>query len=796
MSTKIYAMLHKFWSKYSLLILTILVFLAALTAFWLRAQQYFNIVKGIGALYPEAKLDELDTFVNYWIVYYMDKNGPLSFYDLTKDNPATCLFWYPECRDIAHSELPGHIYTIYILYQIVKPLGISLYDLMALIPPLLGALGVIFVALVVKEVSGNNLASILSAFAYAFMFMSREAAGFTVKYSFGLFTAPLSLWLHIRLVKKPSILNAVLAGLGLAYAATVWTGVGLSYIPVYLTLALAPLFLDLSTKENLRKYTLAYAIEILIPIMTMFLIQPYRGGRAVIWLMFLVAFTLYAIGAGLKFLLGSKRGYKLYIVILVVSICLGLSIVGLMATSREFLEAVTKVIPMAGKILLGLGINPGGVAETVAQYQAGHELAGEPYMLILLLSIVFLGIPIAIADIIRRKDVLLLSLMIWGFMAWYATYNTSYFSDYTKIAFAIVTGIIAGRFLTLSTPTIRSVGRYIKVNFSFEKFLALLLAIAVALPTIYAAYGMSTTYSALSTMITRAEGFFVQTDVWLRALDFIRRNTSENALVISWWDYGYWLSVIGNRSTVADGATISGSKIQRLAQFFVSEYNISYEILKEFGVCRKDDAYIVIFSPVDVYVNTQELTLYISFPVYPLGFGDIPKFISAMVYLATGTWGSSGLQYTTSKLGYDIYANEWIIQGVTTMGNIRVAAFVSLNFNSTKVISATLPRLFIWAVTEKLKELYPGFKQTIIPALIGVKQNNVVIYVSSATGEAITFDYSLNPTLLNQSIYEIAYVAVSQPYQLYQLMQTFSVSRYVFVAILKLREDVLKTICS
>lgn len=792
-TAKIYATLHRFWAKYSMLMVAILVLLAALTAFWFRSQQYLNVINGVGAVYPEAKLDELDTFVNYWIVTYMDKNGPLSFYSLTRDNPATCLFWYPECRDIARSELPGHIYTIYVLYQIAKPLGISLYDLMALIPPLLGALGVIFTALAVREISGSNLTSILSAFAYAFMFMSREAAGFTVKYSFGLFTAPLSVYLHVHFVKKPSMLNAVLAGLGLAYAATVWTGVGLSYIPVYLTLALAPLFLDLSAKENLRKYTLAYAVEILIPIVVMLLIQPYRGGRAVMWLMFLVAFALYAIGAGLQFFLGRKRGYKLYIAILVSSVALGLSIVGLMATSREFFDAITKVIPMAGKILLGLGINPGGVAETVAQYQAGRELAGEPYMLMLLLSIVFLGIPIAIADVIRKKDTLHLSLMVWGFMAWYATYNTSYFSDYTKVAFAVVAGVIAGRFLALSAPTIRGIGKYVRVSLSFEKLLALLLAISIALPTIYAAYGMSNTYGALSTMIARAEGFFVQTDVWLKALDFIRRNTSENALIISWWDYGYWLSVIGNRSTVADGATISGSKIERLAQFFVSNYTSSYQILKDFGACRKDGVYIVVFSPVDVYISTQGSTLYISFPVYPLSFGDIPKFISAIVYLGTGAWGYSGLQYATSKFGYDMYANEWVIQGVTTAGNVRVPAFVSLNLNSPRAVNATLPRLFMWAVSEKLSELYSGFEQTIIPALIGAEQNNVVIYVSSVTGEVITFDYALDPRSLNQSVYEIAYVAVSQPYQ---LMRTPMVYRYVFIAILKLREDVLRTMCS
>ncbi|MEM4909759.1 MAG: hypothetical protein QXI40_06400, partial [Ignisphaera sp.] len=140
MLSKIYRKVYSFWDSHSRLIAAILVLVASIVGFWLRVQQYLNVINiGMGVVYPEAKLDELDPFVNYWIVSYMDRHGLESLLDLTEKNPATCLFWYPECRNLYATELPGHLLTIYFLYQFVKLFGVELLDLMALIPPMLGA---------------------------------------------------------------------------------------------------------------------------------------------------------------------------------------------------------------------------------------------------------------------------------------------------------------------------------------------------------------------------------------------------------------------------------------------------------------------------------------------------------------------------------------------------------------------------------------------------------------------------------------------------------------------------------
>lgn len=784
---KIYLYLYRFWGRHSKLITMILIIVAAIIAFWLRSQQYFNVIKSVGAVYPEARLDELDTFINYWIVDYMDRHGFLSFFSLSEENPATCLFWYPECRNLYASELPGHIFTIYFLYQVVKPLNVSLYDLMAFIPPLLGALGTIFTALAVKELTKNDLASITSAFIYALMFLSREVAGFTVKYTFGLFTAPLVLWLHTRVVKKPSIVNAIIASIALAYAASVWTGVGLTAIPILITLILTPLALELNSIESFKRHSMVYAAEIAIPIAVMVLMPPYRGGRMVIWLALLIAFVMYALGSSLRVFLGKKRGIRIYLTLFVAFVVSGAAILYLMSIYPELRYQITKIIPMAGKILLGLGVNPGGVAETVAQYQPGFMRIGEWHMLILLMLLIFLVIPIAIYDIVRYKSVIALATAIWSFLAWYATYNTAYFDDYTKVALSITVGLVIGRLLMVSAPNIKAVGKVVKISMGFEKIIALLLTIFIAIPTIYVAYGSSRVYSYKYTMLSQAEGFYRPTDVWIKALDFIRRNTSENALVVSWWDYGYWLSVIGNRSTLADGATINSEKIHRLAQFFTYSYNNTYMYLKEFGACRKDDVYVVIFGPVDVHVSTDTRTLHIAFPVAPEGFGDIPKFINAIVYLATGKKGDEGLRHNRSQYQFRFYTNEWIINTTIVIGfREEITTFVALNIESSTLLNATLPRLFMWSVGEALRKIYPNFSQVIVPSLLGVDEiGRIVVYLNPTM-----FGYSLDPSVLSQDLYEVAYISVSQPIELLS-----NVYRYVFVSILKLKNSVLETLC-
>jgi dolichyl-diphosphooligosaccharide--protein glycosyltransferase len=61
---------------------------------------------------------------------------------------------------------------------------------------------------------------------------------------------------------------------------------------------------------------------------------------------------------------------------------------------------------------------------------------------------------------------------------------------------------------------------------------------------------------------------------------FLRDNTPENARVMAWWDYGYQITGIGNRTTIADGNTWNHEHIALLGRALTSPEKKAHEIIK------------------------------------------------------------------------------------------------------------------------------------------------------------------------------------------------------------------------
>jgi len=77
---------------------------------------------------------------------------------------------------------------------------------------------------------------------------------------------------------------------------------------------------------------------------------------------------------------------------------------------------------------------------------------------------------------------------------------------------------------------------------------------------------------------------------WIDALDWISNNTPKDSVVASWWDYGYWITTLANRTSLADNATINQTRIAELAKMFIEPEKEGYEIAKEL-----DSDYVVLY---------------------------------------------------------------------------------------------------------------------------------------------------------------------------------------------------------
>jgi len=108
-------------------------------------------------------------------------------------------------------------------------------------------------------------------------------------------------------------------------------------------------------------------------------------------------------------------------------------------------------------------------------------------------------------------------------------------------------------------------------------FLLLTLTYAFPSPRMYShAYSPPTIFAA-SVPIKPATPI----EEWTEMLGWMNLNLPENAIICSWWDYGYWITVKGNRTSLADNATFNSTHIGLIGEVFMSNETQAVAILKE-----------------------------------------------------------------------------------------------------------------------------------------------------------------------------------------------------------------------
>jgi dolichyl-diphosphooligosaccharide--protein glycosyltransferase len=77
---------------------------------------------------------------------------------------------------------------------------------------------------------------------------------------------------------------------------------------------------------------------------------------------------------------------------------------------------------------------------------------------------------------------------------------------------------------------------------------------------------------------------------WPETLEWIKLNTPEDSVIASWWDYGYWISTVAERTTLIDNATLGDWQIKKVAEIFMSTPDEAWNLLTVWDV-----DYVVVF---------------------------------------------------------------------------------------------------------------------------------------------------------------------------------------------------------
>jgi dolichyl-diphosphooligosaccharide--protein glycosyltransferase len=518
--------------------------------------------------------------------------------------------YHPTGVDTAQYHYLLPIYLPAFVYTLMTGIGMNMHYLHFAImwPAWLGALAVIPMYFLGKELFGRK-AGLFAAFFLATIpaFITRTSAGFFEKEPIAGIFIVTSVLFFTRALKRSSLPNGLVSGVSLAMASLAWGGV--QYIYMLFAGFLALIFLANIVvvildylfsgfgrfMKTLEYYMSPAMIKAYVPVMLLgILVQQFFGRHIAMTSISIVAsFGLMAIlllRYGVDRFSLVKKEYIPYVVPVTVLLIFAGSLVGAMFSDfmADNMRQVTGLLTF-GKSVIGTTVAenaPGtwdNVASTTGAAYAKATVPAlgsvSPYLSIWIFM--FLGIAILVYRFFRTREWIMLLPVIWLITAIMGVFY------FVRLIFllgppaALSAGIFASWFIDRSRRT-KGLNRTLK-KLSFQDlrlnishiviviFVALTLSVCFASAYAYSLnlgpsicfprYNSDNPFDVEPCITIDEEGNEVMSanQPWYEAFRFLAEETPEGSSVLSWWDFGYWFQVRGERPSIADGGHTGGA---------------------------------------------------------------------------------------------------------------------------------------------------------------------------------------------------------------------------------------------
>jgi dolichyl-diphosphooligosaccharide--protein glycosyltransferase len=572
-------------------------------------------------------LNEFDPYYQFSITQHMVQNGILSPYFPT--HWINTLKWFPDGLDMS-TALPALPGTAAVLYSIASIFGsIDLMTFCAILPAFIAVIACLILYLIGKDIGGKAVGLFAALFlALAPSFVQRSSLGFFDTEVPGVIGLVLFIFLFMRSLDgnrslRASILYSLGAGLSLAYFIMGWGAayyvVGLSCLFIFILV-----LLKRYSQRMLINFSITFGLALMIGTKVPYIGLGYLTSGAI--LPVAAVFLVLIVAELLRNNISAKSKLTLGIAALVIAVG---GVVTLWATG--LLENLTsKFITVLDPFIRASSPLVDSVAEQ-------RITAWGNIYLELGISILFflIGLYFTLRNPTNRN----IFLMLFAVTSLYFAGSMVRLLVIFAPAFAIIAGIgimgMAKPFFNLLHESSRAVAKSKKrlVRVSKEYSGIALFVIFMILVSIFAfspqtggvprqisqAY-VPTAISASSLPVGGA-GLNSNVPTWLNALNWLKTNSPSTDVTVMWWDYGNWLSDIGNVTSLADNTTTNSTQIENVGFMFMGNENQTLHMLSSYGQNRVK--YIAVFETLAVSQSSSGT----GGVVYPYGYGDEGKWV-------------------------------------------------------------------------------------------------------------------------------------------------------------------------
>ncbi|RWS30280.1 dolichyl-diphosphooligosaccharide--protein glycosyltransferase subunit STT3A-like protein [Leptotrombidium deliense] len=573
----------------------------------------------------ESVIHEFDPYFNFRTTKFLTEEGFYQFHNWFDDRA-----WYPLGRIIGGTIYPGLMVTSATFFHILQFLNITIdiRNVCVFLAPLFSSFTTIVTYLLTMELRDSSSGLVAAAMISIVPgYISRSVAGSYDNEGIAIFCMLLTYYFWIKAVKTGTMFWSALCALAYFYMVSSWGGYVflINLIPLHvLTLMVTGRFSHRIYVAYSTVYSLGTLLSMQIPFVGF---QPVQSSEHMAAFGVFGLCQLYAFNEYIKSKL-SKESYD----ILFKSLVLVIASVGFSAGA--ILTFIGKISPWTGRFYSLLdpsyAKNNIPIIASVSEHQPTSwssfyfdlqlllflfpvglylcfkQLSDANIFIVLygLTSIYFAGVMVRLMLVLAPVMCILSGIGISAMLSRYckqldpapvapsASTSTSHNSNQHH------SHSNASHQTSLEKKLKRYESNFVMKN-EIATFFVIVSSFLLCSYAYHCIWVTSEAYSAPSIVLSARshDGSRIIFDDFREAYYWLRQNTPEDAKVMSWWDYGYQITAMANRTIIVDNNTWNNTHISRVGQAMASSEDKAYEIMRELDV----DYVLVIFGGLTGY---------------------------------------------------------------------------------------------------------------------------------------------------------------------------------------------------
>lgn len=575
----------------------------------------------------ESIIHEFDPWFNFRATKYLVTHSFYEFLNWFDDRT-----WYPLGRVTGGTLYPGLMVTSGVIWHTLRnwfSLPVDIRNICVLLAPAFSGITAIFTYFFTKEMKDSNAGLLAAIFmGIAPGYISRSVAGSYDNEAIAITLLMATFYFWIKSMKIGSVFYATLTALLYFYMVSAWGG----YVFITNLIPLHAFVLIIMGRYNPRLYTayttwysLGTLASMQIPFVGFLPIRSndHMAALGVFGLIQLVAFGDYV---------RSKVPSDQFRTFLAISVFI---VTALGVGALSLLTALGWIAPWTGRFYSLWDTNYAKIHIPIIASVSEHQPTAWPAFFFdtnLLIWLFPAGVYFCFQELKDEHVFVIIYGVLCSYFAGVMVRLMLTLTPIICVSAAIALSTLFDVYLNIvdlftfkSNPANDKPKKASKEAIKFPVFKVLSKLVVVLSFVFYLFYFVchctwvtSNAYSSPSVVLASRgpDGSQTIIDDYREAYYWLRMNTPEDSKVMSWWDYGYQIGGMADRTTLVDNNTWNNTHIATVGKAMCSSEDVAYKILRQHDV----DYVLVIFGGLLAYSGD-----------------DINKFLW-MVRIAEGIW--------------------------------------------------------------------------------------------------------------------------------------------------------------